>query len=508
MRRARSITALVPVLACLTAAGVTRPAYAQEDKSLDSKLGLNPTSPAVGSLPGGMTPSYGQKPADQHDWRFDFHGFLTAPLRAGLNTREDPAPGQGDLVLHAPPVVPDDKETFSHTGVVPTPFTQLNLSYGNSIVTGNVSIVADQANVSTGFFDPPSQLGVNDLFISIVPDLGSAIGMNIKAGAFSSRYGVMGEYDEGRYGTPVIARIKGVGESVSAGFDLGELTLMVEQGIKGQSNKAAADLIPAGWNGFGNANEGSTFINHISAGVAYKEFATLGLHFINAFSADERATGPNNPDGSLMILGADLRLTMREWGHLYFVVSNVEAEAATTISRVIEVLNTKGGPGLVENYLGDDSNGYGNLLTFGAQYDLSLGRLLSHPVHFYPDGPDLYLSLFGMQTMVDSDDPDNDGVTKRKLGGEVTYSFLSWLAASTRYDKVDPNVDNQRFSFAVVSPRLIFRTDWTATDQVVLQYSHWFNGSLTTVRTGYPARENVTAHPDEDMVSISASMWW
>lgn len=469
-----------------------------------SRLGLSPTSPEAVAQPGGMTPAYGQKPLDHNDWRFDFHGYLTAPLRAGINTDED-----GDTVLHAPPVVPDDKETFSHTGVVPTPYTMLNFSYGNSTVTGHVSIVADQANVSTGFFEPPSQLGVNDLFISIVPRLGSKVALELRVGAFSSRYGVMGEYDEGRYGTPLIARIKGVGESAVAALDLGnDLTLMLEQGIKGQSNKAPSDLGPAGWNDFGNANEGSTFINHVNAGLSYKGMATLGLHYVNAFSADERATGPLAPDGSLNILGADLRFNLKQYGHLYLALSHVDAEAVGTISRIIEVLNTRGGPGLIANYLGDDSNGNGSLLTVGAQYDLSLGRLLSYPVQFYPDGPDLFVSLFGLQTQVASDDADEDGATKRKFGGELTYSLLSWLATSVRYDRVDPNVDDSFRSFAVLSPRIIFRTDWTATDQVVLQYSKWFNGSLTTVRGGYPPREDVTIVPDEHMVSLSASMWW
>jgi hypothetical protein len=73
---------------------------------------------------------------------------------------------------------------------------------------------------------------------------------------------------------------------------------------------------------------------------------------------------------------------------------------------------------------------------------------------------------------------------------------------------VKPNLDNDRYSFSVVSPRLIFRTDWQATDQVVLQYSHWINGSQTTIRTGYPPREDPTASPDTDMISLSASMWW
>jgi hypothetical protein len=73
---------------------------------------------------------------------------------------------------------------------------------------------------------------------------------------------------------------------------------------------------------------------------------------------------------------------------------------------------------------------------------------------------------------------------------------------------VNPNSDDKRKSFAVLSPRVILRTGWQARDQVVLQYSHWFNGSHTTVRGGYPPREDVTIVPDEDVISLSANMWW
>jgi hypothetical protein len=124
------------------------PAAAQEET--ETKLGLAPGVPQADALPGGLQPAYGQKSTGAQDWRFDYHGYFTAPLRIGLNTRENPAPGQSDLVLHAPPVVPDDLETFSHTGVVPTPYAQLNFSYGNSVVTGNVFIVAKVANVASG----------------------------------------------------------------------------------------------------------------------------------------------------------------------------------------------------------------------------------------------------------------------------------------------------------------------------------------------------------------------
>lgn len=477
---------------------------------LDPALGLDPTTPQTSALPGGMTPAYGQAATNEGDWRFDYHGLFTAPLRVGFADREDPTEDQSDTVLHAPPQVPDDLETFSHTGVMPTPFAQLNLSYGNSIVTGTVSIVARQANVATGFFDPPSQLGVNDLFLRILPDIGDRLRLQINVGAFSNRYGSPGEYDEGRYGTPLIARINGVGEEVSGAFALGDVVLLVEQGIQGQSNKAPADLPYEGWNDFGRPTVGASFVHHLHAGVSYLGFATLGAHYLHAFSQDDRATGTLYPDGTITVLGTDLRLSMGRFGHFYFAAAHTDAEHAHTVGRIIEVLNTPGGYGLIDNYLGPDSDGNGSLLTFGAQYDLSVGRLVSYPVPFSGDGPDLFVSLFAMQTKVESDDPDPyyDGVTKRKYGLEATYSLLSWLAASLRFDQVAPHVDNARYSFSVISPRVIFRTDWQATDQVVLQYSHWDYGSLTTIRTGYPPAEDVTAIPDPDTLSLSASMWW
>jgi hypothetical protein len=187
------------------------------------------------------------------------------------------------------------------------------------------------------------------------------------------------------------------------------------------------------------------------------------------------------------------------------------------VSRVFSVLNTLGGKGLMDNYLGSRRDGTGQLFTWGGQYDLSIGKLVSYPVPFSGDGPDLFVSLFWMGTHVWSTDKTidiNNGrlkydhVTKSKFGIEATYSLLSWLAASMRFDRVDPNVDDTRYSFSVLSPRIIFHTGWQSTDQVVLQYSHWFNGPWTTVRVGNPPLEDISVVPDGDMVSLSARMWW
>jgi hypothetical protein len=485
---------------------------------LDTGLSLDPTAPQTGALPGGLAPAFGTKSLSEGEWRFDFHGFLTAPLNAGIGSRAMPMPGQSSTTLHTPPVVPDDLETFSHTGVVPTTYGQLNFSEGNSIVTANVSILARQSNASTSFVEPADQLGVTDLFVSILPRI-PRVRTEVMVGAFTTRYGSTGEYDEGRYGTPLIARVNGVGERVVLRVPFGRWLLVGEQGLVGNSNKAGATVTPDIWNDFADPNAGSSFVHHGHLGLGYGRWALAGLHYLRAWSQDDRANPsltPNAaPDGSIDIYAADLRLELGRFGHAYGAASYTKARYAGTVSRVISVLNTQGGQGLIDNYFGPLSVGNGNLTTIGFQYDLSIGKLVSYPIPFSGDGPDLFVSAFGMITHVQSDDTQYDsngrfynGVTKRKIGVLASYSVLSWLALTTRYDQVDPDTQDRTFSFAVLSPGVIFRSDWTSTDQIVLQYSHWFDGGHTLVRVGDPPREYIGAVPDGDMISLSASMWW
>ncbi|HEX6274481.1 MAG TPA: hypothetical protein VFZ53_15670 [Polyangiaceae bacterium] len=515
-----------PAILSVFAAALTisLPARAQDTPgdASEAALGMDPAAPQSAALPGGMAPRAGA-PAGP-DWRFDFHGMFTAPLRVGFNGRDDARPGQSKLVLHSPPQVPDDLETFSHTGVVPTPYAQLNFSYGTNVVTGTASIVATVPSVSAGFFDPSAQLGVNDLFLTITPDFGENTRFFINVGAFSNRYGSPGEYDEGRYGTPLIARTNGVGENVGVTHRIGDFTIAAEQGIQGQTGKPGNGAVPDASNGFAYAGTGASFVQHYHLGGGYGGLAFLGLHYLIAGSQDDRAS-QNSPDGRMDIVAADVRLTLKRFGHFYFAASHVDADNPASVGRVVEVLNTRGGWGFIRNYLADDvqnpENPEGSAVILGGQYDLSIGRLVSYPVPFTGDGPDIVGSVFGMYVRTKSDyvsapnEPDYDGMQKYKFGVEGTYSLLPWLATSVRYDRVTPNDDEPRQTFAVLSPRVIFRTGWQARDQLVLQYSHWFNGDRVIVRDGYPAFEDRRmppgpnrVDPDEDMISLSASMWW
>jgi hypothetical protein len=482
-----------------------------DDEKPPISLGLAPGTPQVGTLPGGLTPAYGQHPADETEWRFDFHGFMTMPLRFGINKRAGVVTtDQRLLVLHAPPVVPDYMDSFTYTSIVPQPYGQLNFSYGNSVVTGNVFIIARTASTAESYIDPTAEAGISDAFLTFhLPDLIKRSHFEINVGVFTNRYGIMGEYDEGRYGTPVIAQTNGAGENVVAQFAFHRWLFDIEQGFQGQLDKPPDGILPDGWNGFADPNTGSGFVNHVHAGIGYRGIATLGLHYMTAWTQDDRASEGSTPDGTIRMLGADLRLSMNHFGHLYLVAGQTHAVDSVSVGGIVQVLNASGGPGLMSSYFGPNSGGNGDLLTLAGQYDLSIGKLLRYPYRFDGKAPDIVVSLFGMFTRVSgTPDANYDNVSKKKYGMEIGYGMLPWLASSLRLDRVEPNSRDGTQSFSVVSPRLIFRSAWQAHDQVVLQYSHWFNGSGVQVRDGYPPAYDPTLHPDEDMISLSASMWW
>jgi hypothetical protein len=459
-------------------------------------------------------------PKSPADYRFDFHGYLTVPMRFGVGTREDASSTQYETVLHAPPLEPDEFERFEHTGVVPQPWVQLGFSYGNSRAVANVIIAARSVSNASNFFNPPTQLGINDAFLTYKFDV-DGFDLEADVGGFANRYGGMGDYDTGRYDTPVIARVGGVGETLRFRIPVGEgLQFLAEHGVMGQFDRAPLGVDPAGWNGFADPNVGTSFAHHAHAGLALANRGQLGLHYVGAFTRDDR-TANSQPDGSITVLGVDLNAELTPFGRLFLAGAYTSADDARGVSGVIRVLNTFGGPGLMREYFGPNSGGTGTLTTFGGQYDLSIGQVIRGEKLYSGYGPDLFVSVFGLATHVTSDEDAFDDVMKVKYGAEASYSLLSWLAASARYDRVVANTDHPERTFAVITPRIILRTDYNSQDQVTIAYSRWFHGSGVVVRPNYApcvpsllgsspetACGDPSIEPDPDTFSITASMWW
>ncbi len=505
-----------PLCAFLIGMGATSLAHAQtadaaeeEDRKETGALGLAPGIPQVSALPGGFAPAYSPDAQKNADWHADFHGYVSVPLKLGFNNRAGEVTDQQfSTVIHAPPVVPEYRDAFTYTSALPDPYVQLNFAYGNDVVQANVILQARSANTAMSFFDASTRGGITDAFLTFnLPDLAKSVGLKVHVGAFTNRYGATGEYDEGRYGTPLIARTNGVGENIIANIELGDFKLELQQGFQGQLDKAPLGIVPGDWNDYADPNIGTGLVHHVHAGLGYKDFGGIGLHYMNAFSADERANQGTVPDGKINILAADLRLSLHRFGHFYGAASYTDATNSRSVGRIVEVLNALGGPGLMRSYFGPNSNGTGTLLTLGGQYDLSIGRLLYANAHTGVS-PDIIVSLFAIQTSVTSADPMYTDKSMFKFGGEAAYSLTSFLATALRFDSVAPDLSDADKSFMILSPRVIFRSDWQSRDQVTLQYSHWFNGSQVYVRNGTPAVLDPGIRPDEDVVSLAATMWW
>ena len=133
---------------------------------------------------------------------------------------------------------------------------------GTSIVPANMSILARQANASTSFLEPASQLGVSDLFVSVLPKLRAAahrgaggrvreplrLARRVRRGALRHAADRAHQRRRRAHQPARAARRTGV--------------LMAEEGLAGQTNKAGTAVTPDVWNDFANPNEGTSFVAH------------------------------------------------------------------------------------------------------------------------------------------------------------------------------------------------------------------------------------------------------
>lgn len=483
------------------------PALAEDEQPKRDlpRIGMAPGEPQVRSAP--PTIPFGLAPSASKENVLDFHGYMLLPLRIGILKRDDPNPGQTSTAIHAPPLIPQDQHAFEYLGVVPDPWVQLNITYGNQVVAGTVILAAETLTDADGIYNPPTQLGIKDAFIAVNLSDPAGLPLEIKVGAVTGRYGAMGSYDAGRYATPLIARTNMIGETITAAFEFDKTSLVLEQGIGGQLGRPPEGIVPAGWNDFADPEVGASFVNHLHGGFNFYDIGQFGLHYFTAWSQDDTVSSGVIPDGRINVYGADLRLTLGQYGHLYTGLARTDLTNSNTVAGVIEILNARGGPEIMEEYLGPNSQGDGALTTYGAQYDFSVARMVYGDL-FQGESPDLRGSLFGVGTKVQSDDPDYDDVTKLKVGAELTYNLMSWFGVSGRFDHVRLDMDNDRAAFSVISPRLLFHTDWQSRDEFALQYSRFIYGSDVIVKTGYPPTPDPSASPDQDVFSLSGTFWW
>jgi len=468
---------------------------------------------------------------------FDFHGYFRAPMRIGIGTRDNPLPDQSRTTLHAP-VVPDDQYlNWQYTGHQARDWAELYFSYSKGWAKATAGILAFNFT-DAAWKENLAQFGIAQGWVTLTPELPwQNVRLEAKVGSFWGRYGMAGRYDAGYYDTFLFGRTHTLGETLRMEIDVADWTLWGEQGFGVRRPN------PSIYN-----DARFTLVNHLHAGVSWKKTVDLSLHHFYTWAQEEDRPGSaltNVPNGNMSVIGADVRVDANMYGYLYAGFSHISAENARVVGPAVEVIHANGGGefalGITSNYLDGptrQSDGNGSVNTLLAQYELSIANILTNMKtpgqRYWGEGPDLKIAAFTMVNFISSDDPDMDGVRKLKYGFDLNGRIKSWFGLGMRFDRLQPNSRIPEQSFAILSPRIVFRSDWLAHEEIALQYSRYFFNQRECGNTAEPllctqapaaptlpdgfgatttnqdpgTRGAPATRPDLNVIRLQASIWW
>jgi hypothetical protein len=486
---------------------------------LDHNVGMSPYSPRVAGLPGGMTPSYGV-PNPTKDWTFRWTGFFTSSLQTSENQRPQPAPGQSTTTFHVPPVTVDEYGSFVGTSTVPGQWVQLGFVYGNRYVSANLSLTTWNPTDPSTFYQIGSQQFINNFYLQYnVPPLSSRLRLHAMAGYFSNTYGSLGQYGLGMYTNALVGMVRGVGEGLVAEYDLSDkVTVNAEDGIMGNRNgMGQIQVIPTGQNGQGPIIFPAAWIHHFHLGIESRGDLTVRgrLSYLTNWTQDNRIqVALDNPqtraidesyvkDGHIETYGAEVTVASPILGYFGAAASYTRADNAYPVRGLV----TFGGEGdsLTNRWWGQPTMGTGKLVAAGVNYGASIGRIVSYPVPFNTDGPDLAVNVGLIFAESWSNYAAYDSRARYKGGVDLLYTFLPYMAAGLRADVVVPSSHDSDETFYVVSPRLVFKSNWNSRDTVTLSYGKWFYGAHTHPEASLIVRSD---RLDDQLFALNVQIWW
>jgi hypothetical protein len=498
-------------------------------------LSLSPYTPRVGALPGGVTPAYAA-PMPFGQWTFRYSGFMSASFQSSITRRVVTVPGQSGLVFHVPAQTVDEYASFVGTNTMPGQWVAMNFGYGNRVVNAYISLNTWNPSDPTTYYQIGSQYFINNAYIEYnLPDFGK-LHVRTQVGYFYNYYGNLGPYTPGMYTNSVIGYTRGVGETTVAEYRISpSLTLVVEDGFLGNRN----GQVPPGV----NPTPGNTQINpifaaswvhhaHVSIMAPGEPSWRAGLHYMTNWAQDDRvqmaldnpATREINeayvPDGRVTIYGADAGWNSGTWGYIAGAASYTKADQAFPVKG----LWSFGGDGqvLADRWFGTATHGTGQLYALGLNYAGDIGKMLSAPIPFGGNRPDLLLNAgfilaYATTTPValsGTTDPqtvaEHDTFDKRlryKFGVDLLYNMLPWFSAGLRGDRVAPTSKDSDETFYVISPRLVFKTNWVTHEEIRLIYGKWFYGPHTHPEASSLVPADQT-RLDDQLIALNINMWW
>jgi len=447
----------------------------------------------------------GPEGSDGAKWQFALGGFLAAPFRVGYGERLQPtspnapgplerSPGQSRNSLHLP-LVPDDQYlSYGYTQHNPRDWAELYLSLSNGIVTGTVAVQGN--NFTDANFRDDTQLGVSQAFLTLTPKLKARWARLFwRIGSFQARYGASGRYDAGELQTYLFAQTHTIGEVGQLDILIKDFTLTLEHGIGTHRPDP-------------NASNSArfSFVHHAHAGFSYRNRLWLNLHWISQFAREELRDGvvetvmPGDPpppeslqkDGSLLVVGPELKLDWGRWGWWYFGFSYIKFTHGEVLTRGVEVIHSSGvgefNIGLMQNYFYGFAN-RGEIFSTMFQVEESIMKIKKGSA-WYGQGRDFVVRLFGMINQTQTDVNDTvDGIWKVKYGADLEGIVTPWLTVAFRATQVRPNHRNDKQTFSIFSPRLAFHTNFVTHETIELQYSRYLYNTPRCDPTFEPSAE-------------------
>jgi hypothetical protein len=509
----------------------------------------------------------------------------------------DVAEGQSKTTLHAP-IIPDGQYlSWQSTSHNRSDWAELFFGIGNSWAKATVGIQGYNFT-DASFNSPETNYGIGQAYVTLAPDLGyENFRLSLKVGAYQDKYGAAGKYDAGEYDTYLFGRTHVMGETLRIDYDVTESWgLWFEKGLGGKRPD------PSSFN-----NSRFTMLAHAHAGLNKGNDMQFSTHFMYSWAQEEdrpyNVSKPETqyassvvdyPDGNMWTAGIDARFDLGAFGYLYAGYAHLEAKNALVVGRALETIHGSGGGeyqiGIVDNYFGPScsaggvnpfdlpgaertgeligpgrlpfpagcSAGTGSVETLLAQYEFSLTNFLQMSEEggqkFWGEGSDLKAVIYGMVNKVKSDyrptDPKvwgpTDGNLKLKYGADLQYHATPSITGAIRFDRLQPNSEIPEQSFAVLSPRLVFTSNWVTREQLTFQYSRYIynqrecaapavspaeparlrtTGSAQCVQPppaatppdGFGANSEVqdadlrdapTTRPDLNVFKIEATFWW
>ncbi len=481
-----------------------------------SGLSLPPSAPVYQAAPGGFSTPY-HAPAPDDNWAFKFQGYASASLRLTTGSREDPAENQHTTTIQTEPRIPDFFGAFGGTNATPGGWVDLHFQYGNATVESHVTLTTWKQGRAAAYPDIRSQNWLDQAYLLFRLPVHEKVDINWTVGAFRNQYGGLGQYGAGQYNTVIIGQTNGVGETLALKYRMTpKTTLTLEHGLMGKLGKVPFGVGPSAFDPAAQPTDPSPWINHAHIGLSRDGEIpwVLALHYMSNWSQDERDQFDNpgtyfideriRPDGRMSIYGAEAKMLTNRFGRLSAAMAYAKLRDAALLEGM-GYFGAVSGEEVTKRFLGQLGYGTGSMLAGGIEYEISWARLMHHPQPFWGEGPDFVTTVFSNMALVHSDDPGEDGKKMLKFGGEVTYKFSPWVGISGRYDHVIPNSLDPEETFDVISPKLLFKSQWITHEQVTVSYTRWFYGENTHAEFPFELPRNEL---DDQMFAIHFGMWW